>query len=133
MYVCCVFRLVHIFKPEAGDLAAEQQGERLLRKTCPMILSAPCMILHCDGKWGYSQSATVCSASSNMKHKKRVKSHTGAQGNKIKPQKLRYYCSVAKACPILCNPIDCSTPGSSVLQYVLEFAQIHVHWVNDAI
>jgi len=72
MYVCCVFRLVHIFKPEAGDLAAEEQGERLLKETCPMILSAPCVILHHDGKRGCCQSATVRSASSNMKHKKEL-------------------------------------------------------------
>ena len=26
----------------------------------------------------------------------------------------------------LCDPMDCSTPGSSVLHYLLEFAQIHV-------
>ena len=29
--------------------------------------------------------------------------------------------------------MDCSTPGFSVLHYLLEFAQIHVHWVHDAI
>ena len=28
--------------------------------------------------------------------------------------------------------MDCSTPGSSVLHYLLEFAKIHVHWVSDA-
>ena len=27
--------------------------------------------------------------------------------------------------------MDCSMPGSSVLHYLLEFAQIHVHWVSD--
>ena len=42
-------------------------------------------------------------------------------------------CSVAKSCPTLCNPMDCSTPGSSVLNCLLEFAQIHVHWVSDAV
>ena len=31
------------------------------------------------------------------------------------------------------DPIDCSTPGSSVLHYLLEFAQIHVHWVGDTV
>ena len=40
--------------------------------------------------------------------------------------------SVAKSCPTSCDPMDCSTPGSSVLQYLLEFAQTHVHWVSDA-
>ena len=42
-------------------------------------------------------------------------------------------CSMAKSCPTLCDPIDCSTPGSYVLHYLPEFAQIHVHWVGDAI
>ena len=28
-------------------------------------------------------------------------------------------CSVAKSCPIFCKPTDCSTPGSSVLHYLL--------------
>ena len=36
-------------------------------------------------------------------------------------------CSTAKLCPILCHPMDCSTPGFPVLHYLLEFAQIHVH------
>ena len=29
--------------------------------------------------------------------------------------------------------MDCSTPGSPVLHYLPEFAQIHVHGVGDAI
>ena len=41
--------------------------------------------------------------------------------------------SVAKLCPTLCDPMNCSTPGFSVLQYLLELAQTHIHWVNDAI
>ena len=44
-----------------------------------------------------------------------------------------FNCSVAKLCPILCHPMNCSTPGFSVLQYLLELAQTHIHWVNDAI
>jgi len=35
-------------------------------------------------------------------------------------------CSVAKSCPTLCDLMDCSMPGSSVLYYLPEFAQIHV-------
>ena len=42
-------------------------------------------------------------------------------------------CSVAKSCPILYDLIDCSTPGFSVLYYLLEFAKIHVHVHCDAI
>ena len=41
--------------------------------------------------------------------------------------------SVAKTCPTLCDPMDCSMPNTPVLHYLLEFAQIHVHWVSDAI
>ena len=36
-------------------------------------------------------------------------------------------CSVTKSCLTLCDPIDCSTPGSFVLHYRPEFAQTHVH------
>ena len=42
-------------------------------------------------------------------------------------------CSVAKSCLTLCDPMDCSTPGFSVLYYHPEFAQIHVHWVSVAV
>ena len=31
------------------------------------------------------------------------------------------------------HPMYYSTPGFPVLHYLLEFAQIHVHWVSDAI
>ena len=34
--------------------------------------------------------------------------------------------SVTQSCPILCNPMDCSTPGFHVLHYLQEFAQTHV-------
>ena len=30
-------------------------------------------------------------------------------------------------------PMDYSVPGFPVLHYLLEFAQIHVHWANDSI
>ena len=33
--------------------------------------------------------------------------------------------------PMPCNPMDCSKSGSSVLYYLLEFAQIHVSRVGD--
>ena len=46
------------------------------------------------------------------------------------PSKFR---SVAQLCPTLCNPMDCSTPGSLVHHQLPEFAQTHVHRVGDAI
>ena len=42
-------------------------------------------------------------------------------------------CSVTKSCLTLFDPMDCSTPGSSVLHYLPEFAQTHVHWVSDTV
>jgi len=46
---------------------------------------------------------------------------------------LCYWCSVAKSCLILCDPMDCSMPGFPVLHSLPEFSQTHVHWVRDAI
>ena len=40
---------------------------------------------------------------------------------------------VTKLYPTLCDSMDCSSPGFSVLQYFPELAQTHVHWVDDAI
>ena len=42
-------------------------------------------------------------------------------------------CSVPKLGPTLCDPMNCSTPGFSVLYRLLEFSQSRVHWVSDAI
>ena len=42
-------------------------------------------------------------------------------------------CSVSKSCLTPCDPMDCSVPGFSVLHYLPELAQTHVHWVGDAI
>ena len=42
-------------------------------------------------------------------------------------------CSVAKSCPTLCYPMNCSMPGFPVLHCLSEFAQTHVHCVSDAI
>ena len=34
--------------------------------------------------------------------------------------------SASQLCPTLCDRLDCSIPGSSVLHHLLKFAQIHV-------
>ena len=43
------------------------------------------------------------------------------------------FSSVAQSCPALCDPMDCSMPGSSVRHQLLEFTQTHVCGVGDAI
>ena len=40
-------------------------------------------------------------------------------------------CSVAQPWAPLCDPMYCSTPGFSVLQYLLEFPHTNAPWVND--
>ena len=40
---------------------------------------------------------------------------------------------VVQSCPTLCDPMDCSTPVFPILHYLPEFAQTHVHWIDDAI
>ena len=58
----------------------------------------------------------------------------GTQGVKFRHLwDIRTHCSVAKLCLMLCNPMDCSTQGFPVLHYLPEFAQTHVHWVDDTI
>ena len=50
------------------------------------------------------------------------------------PYKLcMHCCSFIKFRLTLCNPTDTSMSGFSVLHYLLESAQTHVHWVGDAI
>ena len=43
-----------------------------------------------------------------------------------------FWCSIAKSCLTLCDPMNCSTPRLPVLHHFPEFAQTHVHWVDDA-
>ena len=58
---------------------------------------------------------------------------TGEKGSSPKAplaflsQPKDYWCSVTKLCPVLCNPMNCSMPGFSVLLYHPTFAQTHVH------
>ena len=41
--------------------------------------------------------------------------------------------SVAQSCLILCDPMDCSTPGLRVHRQLPAFTQTHVDWAGDAI
>ena len=43
------------------------------------------------------------------------------------------FTSVTQSCPTLCNPMNCSMPGLPVCHQLLEFTQIHIHRVSDAI
>ena len=43
------------------------------------------------------------------------------------------FSSVAQSCPILCDPMNCSTPSLPVHHQLPEFTQTCLHWVGDAI
>ena len=53
--------------------------------------------------------------------------------SQITNQYFYQFSSVIQLCLTFCDPMNCSTPGFPVLHHLLEFAQIHVHWVSDAI
>ena len=42
-------------------------------------------------------------------------------------------CSVTESCPAPWDPLDCSMPSFPILHHLPEFAQVHVHWIGDAI
>ena len=43
------------------------------------------------------------------------------------------FSSVTQSCPILCDPMNRSTPGLPVHHQLPEFTQTHIHRVSDAI
>ena len=49
------------------------------------------------------------------------------------PLQIFCCCSVPQLCLILCDLVDCSMPGFSVLHHLPDVAQTHAHWVGDAI
>ena len=32
-----------------------------------------------------------------------------------------------------CDPMNCSTPGFPIPHHLLEFSQVHIHWISDVI
>ena len=59
-------------------------------------------------------------------------------GSLIRPIERRgwfifIFCCVVQSCLTLSNPMDCSTPGLPVPHHLLEFAQVYVHCIREAI
>ena len=54
-------------------------------------------------------------------------------GKTTTPFSLVQFSSVTQSPLILCDPMNCSTPGLPVHHQLLEFTQTHVHRVGDAI
>ena len=47
--------------------------------------------------------------------------------------KTVFCCSFAQSYLTLCDPLDCSMPGLPVPHHLLEFAQVHVNLIGEAI
>ena len=54
-------------------------------------------------------------------------------GSSSHPQGFIQFSSVAWSCPTICDSMNRSIKGLPVHHQLLEFTQIHVHWVGDAI
>ena len=76
-------------------------------------------VLSCESFW-YLGGNTVKSGNTVES----VHTHTLAFGLQ--------FSSVAQSCLTLCDPMDCSTPGSPVHQQPPKLAQTHVHQIGDA-
>ena len=76
--------------------------------------------------------ATVHGVAKSRARLKRLSTHTHfikvTQKQWVRTWAYECWCSVAKFCPTLCDPMDCSTSGFSVL--LPKFAQTPVHWVD---
>ena len=57
----------------------------------------------------------------------------GYLGRKQKSKLIVQFSSVTQSCLLLCDPMDCSTPGLPVHHQLPEFTQTQVHWVGDVI
>ena len=69
-----------------------------------------------------------------VKRKSECSGLTGKSGRNVAWMRSRVqFSSVTQSCPVLCDPMDCSTPGFPVLHQLPELAQTHVHQVGDAI
>ena len=75
--------------------------------------------------WSYN--TLICSKSQGNNYSQRYDHR-----RKTKHLSLQFS-SVAQSHLILCDPMDCSTPGFSVHHHLPELAQTHIHWVGDAI
>ena len=64
-----------------------------------------------------------------------LKDATISNSNKINLKCPCSYCcfSVSQSCPTHYDPMDCSIPDFPVFHYLWEFAQTHVHCVDDTI
>ena len=108
-------KLLHHQEPESSELHQTQGHQQLFSKHLPAVASYNLMVsrspLASMQPFGITTSPYL------------ITPLLLARSN---------YCSVAQLYPTPCDPVDCSMPGFPVLHYLPEFAQTHIHRVNDA-
>ena len=90
-----------------------------------------CLFLFLQGTNPIMRAQPLMSSSKPNGLTKTLSPNTITSGAKTSTSEFCCCSSVTKSHLILCDPMDCSTPGSCVLHYLPEFAQIPVHWVSD--
>ena len=114
----------------AGDPGLIPQSGRFPGGGCGNSFQYSCLENPMDrGAW----KAMVQSIGKNWTCLKWLSTHTLMTLIPLEQHMIFVHCSVAKSCLTLCNPMDYSKPGFPVLHCLPEFAQSHIHWVNDAI
>ena len=88
-------------------------------------LPSPNTVLECGKCWINMQGRELESA--------RGWGATFYHRNKVSVEGSVRFSSVTQSCPILCDPMNHSTPGLPVHHHLPEFTQTHVHQVSDAI
>ena len=73
----------------------------------------------------------ICRTKERLLRKKNQ--FNGADNNGIVFFSSDQLSSVAKFCPAVCDPMDCSAPGFPVYHQLPELTQTHALWVGDAI
>ena len=102
IYVCVCIFLIFGFQL-FGDLFFLSENRKNFQNSLVCAMGPPWIAL-ADPKWGYGE---------NTRRKQLSLFCSKAVGSMC-------YCSVTKSCPALCNPVDCSTAGSSVLHCLHE-------------
>ena len=103
---------------------------------CIWMLSTMYMIYICvyihTCHWGFTKVFSIKNV--NLKPAYSTFNFQRYAINFVDYQSCPPFCSVqSQLCLILCDPMECSTPGCPVHHRLLEFIQTHVHWVSDAI
>ena len=114
----------------------------MLQKSCMSLKNAVSVVVGLEAGWQEFIDVTHSFSKLSGRRRNKILNTISRRTIRIKhppPKKTKgdlssvQFSSVAQLCPTLCDPMNCSTPGLPVHHQLLEFTQIHVHWVSDAI